>query len=86
MMQSFIFGQGQQAKTPQELERSRQAMAAQLAGNVPQNAAQGFAQLGQVLAYKAQQNSQFPKAPGSNPLMNLGRLFMGGGKTGGGLY
>lgn len=82
-MNSFIFGGGQQAQTPQDLERSRKAMAMQIAGNMPQNAAQGISQLGQALAFKAQQNSKYPSAPGSNPLMNLGRLFMGGKSTGG---
>lgn len=83
-MQSFIFNQGQQAQPSSD--QTKKLMAAKLAGNVPQNLGQGISQLGDVLAYKARQNSQFPKAPGSNPLQNVGKLFMGGGATGGGLY
>ncbi len=52
----------------------------------PTNLGEGIAQFGQAVAQRGQQNSQYPSAPGSNPLMNLGRLFMGGVSKTGGLY
>lgn len=43
---------------------------------MPQNAGQGIAQMGNAFAYKQRQKQgAFPKAPGNSPMAPLGRIF-----------
>lgn len=58
-MQSFIFGAGQEAKTPEELAKRRavqDALAKAILGRTPQNVGEGLSQVGQALAFRMMRN------------------------------
>ncbi len=58
-MQSFIFGAGQEAKTPEELAKRRavqDSLAKAILGRSPQNVGEGLSQMGQAIAYRIMAN------------------------------
>ena len=72
---AFVYGRNFEgmfapAQEQQKQEQQRQMM------QMPQNAGQGIAQMGNAFAYQQRQKQgAFPKAPGNNPMSPLGRIF-----------
>lgn len=70
---AFVLGrnfEGMSAPAQEQQQMQRQMM------QMPQNAGQGIAQMGNAFAYQQRQKQgAFPKAPGNNPMSPLGRIF-----------